>query len=104
MVKDLIPHSVCDQLALPLHADAQRVLESGFWPPQPERGIFGQGHVQLGLPRCAPWVHADVVANEVIEQVVAAGVGTGAAAAPTQHLTELCHGQLCWPPVSHGTL
>lgn len=78
VVEDLIPESVCDLLALPLYADAQRMLESGFWPPQPERGEFGHGHVQLGAPRCAPWVHADVVANPVVEQIAAAGVGTGA--------------------------
>eukprot|EP01050_Picozoa_sp_SAG11_P045071 SAG11_NODE_22259_length_409_cov_0.906452_2_plen_91_part_01 len=35
-------------------------------------GEFGYGHMQLGLPRCAPWVHPDIVANPILEQLVAA--------------------------------
>ena len=51
VLHNAIPTSVCDSLRLPLAADAQRVLESGFWPPQPERGAMGNGHINLGPPR-----------------------------------------------------
>jgi hypothetical protein len=47
-----IPASVCELLQEPLYADAQRMLEGGFWPPQPERGALGHGHINLGPPRC----------------------------------------------------
>lgn len=71
VIENVVPASVCDLMGLPMHADAQRLVGSGFWPPQPERGAFGNGHIQLGPPRCAPWVHEDVLANPIIEQLVA---------------------------------
>jgi hypothetical protein len=37
VVDDAVSASACDLLALPLQADAQRLLESGFWPPQVSR-------------------------------------------------------------------
>jgi hypothetical protein len=46
-----IPGSVCDLLQGPLYADAERMLQGSFWPPQPERGALGHGHVNLGPPR-----------------------------------------------------
>lgn len=48
-----IPASVCELLQGPLYADAERMLQGGFWPPQPERGALGHGHVNLGPPRYA---------------------------------------------------
>jgi hypothetical protein len=83
VIHDAVPASVCDLLALPLYADSQRTLESGFWPPQRDccrRGgvLEGDGHVHLGAPRCSPWVHEDVVANPIVEQCVAALIGSGA--------------------------
>ena len=78
VLHNCIDPSVCELLQAPLYADAQRMLEGSFWPPQPERGALGNGHVNLGAPRCAPWVHSDVVGNPIVEQVVAAAIGTGA--------------------------
>ena len=46
-----IPVSVCELLQGPMYADAERMLRGGFWPPQPERGALGHGHVNLGPPR-----------------------------------------------------
>ena len=46
-----IPASVCELLQGPMYADAERMLRGGFWPPQPERGALGHGHVNLGPPR-----------------------------------------------------
>jgi hypothetical protein len=46
-----IPVSVCELLQGPLYADAERMLQGSFWPPQPERGALGHGHVNLGPPR-----------------------------------------------------
>ena len=43
-----------------------------------QRGAFGNGHLQLGPPRTAPWVSAAFVANPLIEQVAADILGQGA--------------------------
>lgn len=40
-----------------------------------DRGAFGNGHLQLGPPRTSPWVRSEFVANDLIEQVVAAILG-----------------------------
>jgi hypothetical protein len=62
-------------------SSAHRAAKEGpdpWWLSQPERGEFGQGHIWLGPPRGAPWVHPEVVANPIIEAVVAAVLGKGA--------------------------
>lgn len=38
----------------------------------------GQGHLQLGLRRTAPYVRADMVANPIVESIVAEVLGEGA--------------------------
>ena len=44
----------------------------------PHEQRTGVGHLQLGLRRHAPYVHTDVVANPLIESVVAEVLGAGA--------------------------
>jgi hypothetical protein len=69
VLEDLLPADVLAQLAPRMCADAAAIVAHGGWAA---RGDFGQGHLQLGQPRGAPWVHADVVANPIVEQVVVA--------------------------------
>ena len=55
-------------------APAAQIVASGGQ----ERGEFGHGHLQLGPPRVRPFVSAQLVANPLVEQVVAAILGRGA--------------------------
>lgn len=44
----------------------------------PHEKHTGRGHLQLGLRRSAPYVRADLLANPIIESIVAAVLGEGA--------------------------
>jgi hypothetical protein len=50
----------------------------------------GQGHGTVSLPRTAPWVRPEIVANRFVEQVVAAVLG------PAAYLN-LCGGNMNFP-------
>ena len=67
----VIDQDALARLAPRMDADAAGIVASGGQ----DRGDFGNGHLQLGPPRCGPWVHASFVANEVVEQCVAAFLG-----------------------------
>ncbi len=56
--------------------DVERVRATG--KPTRHEENTGEGHLQLGLRRYGPYVRADLVANPVIEAVVAAILGEGA--------------------------
>jgi ectoine hydroxylase-related dioxygenase (phytanoyl-CoA dioxygenase family) len=56
--------------------DVERVRATG--KPTPHEDNTGEGHLQLGLRRYGPYVRSDLVANPVIESVVAAVLGEGA--------------------------
>jgi len=56
--------------------DVERVRATG--KPTRHEENTGEGHLQLGLRRYGPYVRADLVANPVIEAVVAALLGEGA--------------------------
>jgi hypothetical protein len=73
VVEDLIPGPVLDHLAVRLDFDAAHQVTSE--QKYAERGVFGHGHLQMGLPRCAPWVAEEVVANPIMEQCAAAILG-----------------------------
>jgi hypothetical protein len=63
-----------ERLAPRMDADASQIVASGGQ----SRGEFGNGHLQLGPPRGAPFVSSQFVANPLIEQCVAAILGEGA--------------------------
>ena len=66
VLENVIPLPVLEQLAPRMLSDSHAIVAHGGWSA---RGEFGHGHLQLGPPRCAPWVHSDIVANPIIEQV-----------------------------------
>ena len=69
ILEEVVPPEVCNQLAVKMLADAAAIVAHGGWAA---RGEFGHGHLQLGQPRMAPYVHPCVVANPLVEQVVVA--------------------------------
>ncbi len=76
VVGDLIPPAVCESLLASVLEDAEQVRSQDR--PTPHEIATGEGHLQLGLRRYAPYVEADLVANPLIEHVVAAVLGEGA--------------------------
>ncbi|MEM8767745.1 MAG: phytanoyl-CoA dioxygenase family protein [Pseudomonadota bacterium] len=73
VVGGLIPPDVCESLLAAVLEDAELVRTRGR--PTPHEIATGEGHLQLGLRRAAPYVEADLVANPLIEHVVAAVLG-----------------------------
>jgi hypothetical protein len=69
VLEGVVPRAVCAQLAPRMLADAAAICAHGG---RDARGDFGHGHLQLGACRNAPFVHAEVVANPVVEQAVCA--------------------------------
>ena len=67
VLEGVIPPAVCAQMGVKMTADAAAIVAHGGFAA---RGEFGHGHLQLGPPRSAPWVHAEIVANPIVEQVV----------------------------------
>ncbi len=76
VVAGLIPAATCELLMASILEDAERVRARGQLTPHEER--TGRGHLQLGLRRYAPYVQPDLVANPLIESVVARILGPGA--------------------------
>ena len=72
----VISADTCERLAEAILEDTARVRAAGQRTQHEER--TGVGHLQLGLRRYAPWVSADLVANPLIECVVAGVLGEGA--------------------------
>ena len=72
----LIPLDSLALLAPRMDSDAAAIASTREFSWQfGERGGFGGGHLQLGPPRCAPWVREEHVANPIIEQIAAAILG-----------------------------
>jgi hypothetical protein len=69
VLQDVIPAAALERLGQRMLSDSAAIVAHGGWGA---RGEFGQGHLQLGPPRMAPWVHPDIVANPIIEQCVCA--------------------------------
>ncbi|MFP6808069.1 MAG: phytanoyl-CoA dioxygenase family protein [Pseudomonadales bacterium] len=76
VVANLVSKDVCDLLDESVQADTIKIRETGK-PTAHERNT-GQGHLQLGLRRFAPYVNADLVANPIIESIVAGILGKSA--------------------------
>jgi hypothetical protein len=76
IVSDLISSETCELLMASVIEDAQLIRALG--KPTPHEKATGRGHLQLGLRRYAPYVKADLVANPLIENVIAAVLGAGA--------------------------
>ncbi len=76
VVGGLISAPTCDVLLASVREDAEQVRALGQTTRHEE--VTGQGHLQLGLRRYAPYVSAELVANPLIESVVAAVLGRGA--------------------------
>lgn len=76
VVQDIVSPDSCELLAQSIVDDAERVRALGKVTRHEE--ITGHGHLQLGLRRHAPFVKADLLANPLIECVVAGVLGQGA--------------------------
>jgi hypothetical protein len=76
VVGGLIPSDVCELLMASVLEDAAQVRARVRETPHEK--ATGQGHLQLGLRRYAPFVRSELVANALIEQVVAAVLGRNA--------------------------
>ena len=76
VVMGLVSAETCQLLKGSVLEDAERVRALGR--PTRHEEVTGEGHLQLGLRRCAPYVRSDLVANPLIEHVVAAVLGPGA--------------------------
>jgi hypothetical protein len=76
VVGGLISLETCELLMSSVLEDAERVR--ALEKPTPHEERTGRGHLQLGLRRFAPYVRPDLVANPLIEHVVAAVLGPAA--------------------------
>ena len=69
VVSGLIPSGTCEMLMASILEDAERVRALGKPTQHEER--TGRGHLQLGLRRYTPYVPSGLVANAIIESIVA---------------------------------
>jgi hypothetical protein len=69
VLEGVFPLAMLQHLAPRMLSDSAAIVAHGG---RDARGDFGHGHLQLGQPRVAPFVHADVVANPIVEQCVLA--------------------------------
>lgn len=76
VVENLVSVETCELLAASIREDVEVVRASGKLTPHEK--ATGQGHLQLGLRRYAPYVRADLIANPLIECIVASVIGRGA--------------------------
>jgi hypothetical protein len=76
VVDGLISLETCDLLMASVLEDAASVKALG--KPTPHEKATGQGHLQLGLRRFAPYVRPDLITNPLIENVVNAVLGSDA--------------------------
>jgi len=76
VVENLISKESCERLSQAVVEDAERIRDAGEKTMHEKH--TGQGHLQLGLPRNAPYVRADLLANPLIECIVASILGENA--------------------------
>ena len=76
VVEQVISQETSDLLSEAVLEDVERIRATGQ-PTQHERNT-AEGHLQLGLRRYAPYVKTELVANPLIECVVARVLGRGA--------------------------
>ena len=75
VVENVVPGRIVDQLQPRMLSDAAALAERRAWEM---RDGSGNGHLQMGAPKNAPWVHPEVVSNPLIEQIATAVVGRSA--------------------------
>lgn len=76
VVSRFISPETCDMLLQAVYEDVAQIRTRSELTGHEQR--TGVGHLQLGLRRYAPFVAAEVVANPLIESVVATLLGSGA--------------------------
>ncbi len=76
VVQDIVSPETCKLLTQSILEDVERVRAMGKITRHEE--ISAHGHLQLGLRRHAPFVRPDLLANPIIECVVAGVLGPGA--------------------------
>ena len=76
VVNNVVSKETCTLLSDSVLEDVKKVREAD--KPTLHEQYTGQGHLQLGLRRHAPFVKADLVANPIIESIVAGVLGKGA--------------------------
>ena len=76
VVSGLLSEECCALLAASVLEDVQLIRKDAR-EPTPHEMRTGHGHLQLGLRRYAPYIRSDLVANPLIESVVAAVLGEG---------------------------
>ena len=75
VVENVVPERIVDQLQPRMLSDAAALAERRAWEM---RDGSGNGHLQMGAPKNAPWVHPEVVSNPLIEQIATAVLGRSA--------------------------
>ena len=73
VVAGLVPSEICEQLMAAFLEDVELVREKAGLTPHEKH--TAKGHLQLGPRRCAPYVHKEMVANPIIESVIAKLLG-----------------------------
>lgn len=73
VVEDLISEETCELLTESVLEDVELIRATGEQTTHEK--LTGEGHLQLGLRRYAPYVRADLVANNLIECIVAGVLG-----------------------------
>jgi len=76
VVSGLVPAAVCEQLLTAFLEDVGLIREKPGLTMHEKH--TAEGHLQLGPRRCAPYVKKELVANPIIESVVAKLLGPGA--------------------------
>ncbi|MEM7334731.1 MAG: phytanoyl-CoA dioxygenase family protein [Chloroflexota bacterium] len=76
VVSRFISPETCDLLTKAVHEDVDLIRQKDEMTTHEQR--TGKGHLQLGLRRYAPFVKSELVANPLIESVVATLLGKGA--------------------------
>ena len=73
VVTGLVPPKVCEQLTVAFLEDVELIREkAGLTRHEKHTAV---GHLQLGPRRCSPYVHKEMVANPILESIVAKLLG-----------------------------
>jgi hypothetical protein len=68
----VLPHAALNSIARRLDFDAAAQVATSR---DRLRGVFGHGHLQLGLPRTGEWMEPELVRNSFVEQVAVVLLG-----------------------------
>ena len=94
LLLDALPDQALDHIARRLDFDAAHQIATAR---DELRGVFGHGHLQLGLPRTGDWVLPSLVRNPYVE------CAPTSSTTPSRELDETCGGcgagrwpRRCW--------